>query len=123
LYGRLPAAEFSPLKLKVVRDEMVRSGLSRPVDNSRIGVVFTSNEPAPRSQRFRERCGEMAFRGGSDHRRRRIYALLQHLWDRQGAGLPPGLDGLGMPAVGNVEVMTAAFRLAPQLIRRLLRNG
>jgi integrase len=39
LYETLPAAEFSPLKLKAVRDEMVRSGLSRPVVNSRIGIV------------------------------------------------------------------------------------
>ena len=39
LYGPLPAAEFTPLKLKTVRDEMIRSGLSRPVVNQRIGVI------------------------------------------------------------------------------------
>ena len=39
LYSHLPAAEFSPLKLKAVRDEMVRSGLCRPVVNQRVGVI------------------------------------------------------------------------------------
>jgi integrase len=39
LYEALAAAEFSPKKLKAVRDEMVRSGLSRPVVNSRVGIV------------------------------------------------------------------------------------
>ncbi|HEY1381528.1 MAG TPA: hypothetical protein VGF55_32320, partial [Gemmataceae bacterium] len=39
LYGPLPAAEFSPLKLKAIRDEMVRSGLCRPVVNQRVGVI------------------------------------------------------------------------------------
>jgi hypothetical protein len=40
LFSHLPAAEFSPLKLKQVRDEMVASGtLSRPVINSRVGIV------------------------------------------------------------------------------------
>jgi integrase len=39
LFSHLPAAEFSPLKLKAVRTEMIRSGLSRPVINQRIGVL------------------------------------------------------------------------------------
>jgi hypothetical protein len=36
LFGTLPAAEFSPLKLKAVRDRMVAAGLSRGVVNQRI---------------------------------------------------------------------------------------
>jgi hypothetical protein len=50
LYGLLPACEFSPLKLKAVRDAMVASGLSRPVVNQRIGIVKrVSKERRPAS--------------------------------------------------------------------------
>src|SRR5581483_3885458 len=37
LYGTLPAADFSPLKLKAVRQSMIDAGLSRGVINQRIG--------------------------------------------------------------------------------------
>ena len=36
LYGSLSASEFSPLKLQAVRDEFVRSGLSRKVVNRQV---------------------------------------------------------------------------------------
>jgi integrase len=39
LYGRLPAAEFSPLKLKAVRQKMVEAGLCRGVVNQRTARV------------------------------------------------------------------------------------
>jgi integrase len=39
LYGNLPVAEFSPLKLKSVRQRMVDAGLSRGVINQRIGRI------------------------------------------------------------------------------------
>src|SRR5579872_4364584 len=39
LYGTLPVAEFSPLKLKAVRQSMIDADLSRGVINQRIGRV------------------------------------------------------------------------------------
>jgi integrase len=39
LYGELPAADFSPLKLKVVRQVMIDAGLCRGVINQRMGRV------------------------------------------------------------------------------------
>jgi len=39
LYADLPAAEFSPLKLKAVRQRMVERGVSRGVVNQRVGRV------------------------------------------------------------------------------------
>jgi len=39
LFGKLPAAEFSPLKLKALREHMVGAGLSRGVINQRVGRV------------------------------------------------------------------------------------
>ncbi len=36
LYGRLPAAEFGPLKLKTVREEMIKKGWARTTVNGRI---------------------------------------------------------------------------------------
>ena len=39
LYGRTPANEFGPKKLKAVRQHMVESGLSRGVVNTRIGRI------------------------------------------------------------------------------------
>jgi hypothetical protein len=39
LFGNLPAAEFSPLKLKAVRQNMIDSRLSRGVINQRIGRI------------------------------------------------------------------------------------
>jgi integrase len=38
-YGRLPAAEFSPLKLKAVRQAMIDSGWCRNEVNQRIGRI------------------------------------------------------------------------------------
>jgi integrase len=37
LYGTLPVAKFSPLKLKAVRQKMIDAGLSRNVVNQRVG--------------------------------------------------------------------------------------
>lgn len=39
LYGDTPAAEFTPMKLEAVRDEMVRQGLVRTSINLRIGRI------------------------------------------------------------------------------------
>jgi len=39
LYGSTPAADFGPLALQVVRDEMIRSGLSRTTINARVHRV------------------------------------------------------------------------------------
>lgn len=39
LYGDLPAAEFSPLKLKAVRQEMITAGLARTVINGRVSRI------------------------------------------------------------------------------------
>src|SRR5262249_36493215 len=39
LYAALPAADFSPLKLKAVRQRMVEAGLSRGVINQRVGRI------------------------------------------------------------------------------------
>ncbi len=39
LYGLLPAADFSPLKLKALRFRMVETGLTRGVVNQRVGRV------------------------------------------------------------------------------------
>ncbi|MBI5764300.1 MAG: tyrosine-type recombinase/integrase [Planctomycetes bacterium] len=36
LYGRLPASEFGPLKLKTVREEMIKKGWARTTVNGRI---------------------------------------------------------------------------------------
>jgi hypothetical protein len=84
-------------------------------------VVFTTNEPGRLSQRFRNRCEELAFVGGSGHLKPWIAALAQRLWEREGKGPPPELDGLGMPTLGDTGSMTASFRLALQQLQRLLR--
>jgi hypothetical protein len=86
-------------------------------------VVFTTNEPERLSQRFRNRCEEYAFRGGSDRLRPWIEALARRLWQREGAGPMPDLDGLGMPSLGDASSMTASFRLALQQLQRLPRVG
>ena len=39
LYGHTRAAEFGPLALRAIRDEMVRSGLARTTVNARIGRI------------------------------------------------------------------------------------
>ena len=39
IYGKLPAAEFSPLKLKAVRQKLIESGLCRNEVNQRIGRI------------------------------------------------------------------------------------
>lgn len=39
LYGKLPAAEFSPLKLKAVREKMIEANLCRNEINKRIGRI------------------------------------------------------------------------------------
>ena len=39
LYGETVASAFGPRKLKVVREEMLRSGLSRKEINRRIGLI------------------------------------------------------------------------------------
>jgi integrase len=39
LYGRSPATEFSPLKLKAVRQRMIDAGLCRGVINQRVGRI------------------------------------------------------------------------------------
>jgi integrase len=39
LYGLTPAAEFGPLRLKAVRQQMVEAGLSRALINRRVSVV------------------------------------------------------------------------------------
>jgi integrase len=39
LYGRTPASEFGPRKLKAVRQQMIDSGLSRCVINHRVGRI------------------------------------------------------------------------------------
>jgi hypothetical protein len=84
-------------------------------------VIFTTNEPARLSQRFRNRCEEYAFQGGSDHLRPWIEALALRLWEREGKGPPPDLDGIGLPTLGDVGSMTASFRLAIQHLQRLVR--
>jgi integrase len=40
LYGRTPAREFTPLKLKAVRQAMIDAGLARGVINQRIGRII-----------------------------------------------------------------------------------
>lgn len=86
-------------------------------------VVFTTNEPARLSQRFRNRCEEYTFQGGSDRLRPWIDVLARKLWDREGRGPAPDLDGLGMPTLGSPESMTASFRLALQQLQHLLRSS
>jgi hypothetical protein len=86
-------------------------------------VIFTTNEPARLSQRFRNRCEEYAFQGGSDQLKPWIAALGRRLWEREGKGSPPDLDGIGLPTLGDVGSMTASFRLAIQQLQRLLRAG
>ncbi len=86
-------------------------------------VIFTTNEPARLSQRFRNRCEEYAFQGGSERLRPWIAALARRLWEREGKGPPPDLDGIGLPALGDVGSMMASFRLAVQQLQRLLRAG
>jgi hypothetical protein len=76
--------------------------------------IFIINEPARLSQRFRNRCEEYAFQGGSDHLKPWIAALANRLWEREGVGPMPDLDGLGMPTLGDAGSMTASFRLALQ---------
>ncbi len=39
LFGKIPAAEFSPLKLKAVRQSLIDAGVSRGVINQRVGRV------------------------------------------------------------------------------------
>lgn len=39
LYGRTPASEFSPLKLKAVRERMIDSDLARSTINQRVGRI------------------------------------------------------------------------------------
>ena len=39
LFGRVPAAEFSPLKLKAVREQMIAAGLARSTINHRVDRV------------------------------------------------------------------------------------
>lgn len=39
LYGDMPADEFSPLRLKAVRQKMIESGLCRTVINQRVGRI------------------------------------------------------------------------------------
>ena len=85
-------------------------------------VIFTTNEPTRLSQRFRDRCEEMPFRGGSDHLKPWFDALVRRLWEQEGRGPVPDLDGLGMPTLGDAGTMTASFRLAFQQLQRLLRT-
>ena len=55
LYGPTPAADFSPLKLKAVRQRMIDAGLRRGVVNQRVGRIVSvfkwgvSEEMAPES--------------------------------------------------------------------------
>jgi integrase len=55
LFGKLPAAEFSPLKLKSVRQSLIDAGVSRGVINQRVGRMKrlfkwgTSEELVPES--------------------------------------------------------------------------
>ena len=84
-------------------------------------VIFTTNEPARLSQRFRNRCEEYAFQGGSERLQPWIAALARRLWEREGKGPPPDLDGMGLPTLGDLGSMTASFRLALQQLQRLLR--
>jgi hypothetical protein len=86
-------------------------------------VVFTTNEPERLNQRFRDRCEAMAFSGGSNHLKPWIDALVRQLWEREGAGPMPNLDGLGMPTLGDAGTMTASFRLALQQLQQLLRTN
>jgi hypothetical protein len=86
-------------------------------------VIFTTNEPARLSQRFRNRCEEYAFLGGSDRLKPWIAALARKLWDREGKGPPPDLDGIGLPTLGDVGSMTASFRLALQQLQRFVRSN
>ncbi|HEX4588606.1 MAG TPA: AAA family ATPase, partial [Gemmataceae bacterium] len=86
-------------------------------------VVFTTNEPARLSQRFRNRCEEYAFLGGSDRLKPWIDALARRLWEREGDGEMPDLDGMGMPTLGDTGSMTASFRLALQQLQTLLRSA
>jgi len=39
LYGEIPAVDFSPTKLKVVRDRMIKLGWCRNVINQRVGII------------------------------------------------------------------------------------
>jgi hypothetical protein len=86
-------------------------------------VIFTTNEPARLSQRFRNRCEEYAFQGGSDRLKPWIAALASRLWEREGKGPPPDLEGIGLPTLGDVGSMTASFRLALQQLQRQLRSS
>ena len=85
-------------------------------------VVFTTNEPSRLSQRFRNRCEEYAFAGGSERLQPWIQALARRLWEREGAGPVPDLDGLGMPTLGDTGSLTASFRLALQQLQQRLRQ-
>jgi hypothetical protein len=40
LYGRTPAAEFSPLRMKAVRGRMIESGLARSTIDQRVGRII-----------------------------------------------------------------------------------
>jgi hypothetical protein len=85
-------------------------------------MVFTTNDPSRLSQRFRNRCEEFAFQGGSEHLKPWIDALVHRLWEQEGIGPPPVLEGLGLPTLGDVGSMTASFRLALQQFQLLLRS-
>ena len=39
MFGGLPASQFSPLKLKAVRERMIEAGLARSTINHRVGRI------------------------------------------------------------------------------------
>jgi integrase len=74
LYGTLPAAEFSPLKLKAVRQKLIESNLCRNEVNQRIGRIkrffgwAVENELIPPSVLHGLRAVRGLARGRSDAR-------------------------------------------------------
>ena len=92
LYGPTPAADFSPLKLKAVRQRMIDAGLCRGVVNQRVGrivrmfkwAVVRGDRPGRRLARpdHRPRPGEGPHRGprdGAGPARRRTPSLTPSL--------------------------------------------
>jgi integrase len=88
LYGLTPAKRFGPLALRVVRDNMIRSGLSRGVINRRVSLI---------KRVFRWAVSMQLVKG-------EVYTELQTLQGlEQGRTQAPEAEGVSPVAVADVE--------------------
>lgn len=86
-------------------------------------IIFTTNDLARLSKRFRDRCEMLAFSGESDHLQPYIQRLARYVWEREGMeGEPPGIHSLGMPTLGCPDDMHASFRLALKQLQKHIRT-